>query len=125
MGDVTYLIFRYMLYISSATSVCRTHGAHHHKTFDETLYDFQGKCMYTMAKSKASFETQFEVVVKNVESFWNEKVSMTREVYIYVDYGGDDNYVSTHSFAKIPPVGAQRGRGTLFPVEFLHSHFLD
>ncbi|XP_072040242.1 IgGFc-binding protein-like [Amphiura filiformis] len=69
--------------------VCWACGDPHYNTFDNLRYDFQGKCMYTLAKSTEDFPNQFEVVANNIAGYWNTRVTITREVYVFLDFGAD------------------------------------
>ena len=50
--------------------------------------------MYTLTKSKDDFQYKFNVVANNIEAFWNTRVAVTKEVYVYLDFGDDGLWVS-------------------------------
>ncbi len=52
--------------------------------------------MHTLAKSKEGFPNPFEIVGNNIEAYWNTRVSIMREVYLYLDFGDDGIWVSSH-----------------------------
>ena len=73
-------------FISTDLLLCYASGDPHYRNYAGQRFDFQGSCDYVFTKSCKSSIPEFTVNVENERSRWNNRVSITRSVTVFV-YG--------------------------------------